>query len=172
MTRAVCDTGPLLHLSEAHILDILRYLDEVHAPPQVAVEMMRLRPGWQTPGWITVDILDAPFASEATAWLQAELLHAGEAEAVALARQLQVDWLLTDDSAARLFAAGLGLEVHGSLGIILWAAAVGYITRADAENALVQLAQSSLWLSGRVLHEAHVALDEIYGANESDLSIG
>jgi len=27
---------------------------------------------------------------------------------------------LTDDAAARLFAATLGMEVHGSLGVVLW----------------------------------------------------
>jgi predicted nucleic acid-binding protein len=163
MTRAVCDTGPLLHLSEAHILHTLRLLDEAHIPPQVAIEMGQILAGWQTPDWLTVGALDAFHAAEAAAWLQAELLHAGEAEAIALARQIQADWLLTDDSAARLFAGNLGLEVHGSLGIVLWAAAIGFFSRMDAEDALRRLAASSLWVSSRALHEAHVALDEIYG---------
>jgi len=113
---------------------------------------------------IVFDTLDTRHAAEAAAWLQAELLHAGEAEAIALARQIEADWLLTDDAAARLFASELGLEVHGSLGVILWAAAMRLLDRPAAEQALTQLAASSLWLSTRIQREAWAALEEIYGA--------
>ena len=164
MTCAVCDTGPLLHLSEANTLATLRHVGDIHAPPQVLVELNHHLAEWQTPAWMTIDALDALHAAEAAAWLQAELLHAGEAEAIALARQIEPDWLLTDDAAARLFASELGLEVHGSLGVILWAAAMRYLDRPAAEQALTQLAASSLWLSTRIQREAWAALEEIYGA--------
>jgi predicted nucleic acid-binding protein len=164
MIRAVCDTGPLLHFAQAQILDSLRHIGEVYSPPQVVAELTYLLPGWQSPEWIAIGFLDAAHAAEATTWLQAELLHAGEAEAIALARQIEADWLLTDDTAARLFASELGLEVHGSLGIVLWAAAVGIFARPAAEKALTQLAASSLWLSGKILGEAWAALEEIYRA--------
>jgi predicted nucleic acid-binding protein len=162
MICAVCDTGPLLHLSEAHALDALRHVDEIHAPPLVIAEMNYHLADWETPPWVTIDALDAAHVAEAAAWLQAELLHAGEADAIALARQIDADWLLTDDAAARLFASELGLEVHGSLGVILWAAAVGHMDRPIAEQALTQLAAPSLWLSSRILGEAWAALVEIY----------
>ena len=64
-------------------------------------------------------------------------------------------------AAARLFATELG-EVHYSLGVVLWAAALGHIDRAQGEQALTRLAASSLWISGRVLDEARSALDEIF----------
>jgi predicted nucleic acid-binding protein len=66
------------------------------------------------------------------------------------------------DAAARLFAQTLGLEVHGSLGVVLWAAAVGRLGRAEAETTLDRLAQSSLWISARVLAEAKAALDQLF----------
>jgi len=50
-----------------------------------------------------------------------------EAEAIGLALQEQADWLLTDDAKARQFAESLGLEVNGSIAIILWAVAIGLI---------------------------------------------
>jgi len=50
-------------------------------------------------------------------------LHDGEAEALVLARKKRADWFLTDDAATRLFVSLLGIEVHGSLGIVLWNAA-------------------------------------------------
>ena len=71
-------------------------------------------------------------------------------------------WLLTDDTAARVFATTLGLEVHGSLGIVLWAAARGHLSREESAVALDRLAHSSLWLSTRVLAEARAALDRLF----------
>jgi predicted nucleic acid-binding protein len=94
--------------------------------------------------------------------LAASLLDDGEAEAVALARQLNAHWLLTDDTAARLVGQAFGLEVHGSLGIVLWAAATNRLRRDEAESALDRLAQSSLWVSSSVLLTAKAALGEMF----------
>jgi predicted nucleic acid-binding protein len=161
--RVVSDTGPILHLSEAQALDLLRLTGEVHIPPAVDTEILQHQADWQSqrPDWIIVDVLVAPRREEATAWQQADLLGIGEAEAIALAQQLGADWLLTDDAAARLFAQALGREVHGSLGVVLWSAAAGHLDQPNAEATLDRLARSSLWLSARVLAEAKTALDQL-----------
>jgi len=109
-----------------------------------------------------VDELVSPYAKEAEMWREAGLLDPGEAEAIALAKQIEANWLLTDDATARLFAQALGFEVHGSLGIVLWAAAKGHFDRASAEAALDRLSHSSLWISPRVLEEARDALRKIF----------
>lgn len=164
MRRIVSDSGPLLHLSEAQALDLLALIGEIHIPKAVDVEMARYDASWQMqrPIWINVDVLVAPYGEDATAWRQAGLLDIGEAEAIALTRQLEADWLLTDDAAARLFAQSLGLEAHGSLGVVIWAAAAGHLSHAEAEAALNGLAQSSLWISARVLSEARAALEQLF----------
>jgi predicted nucleic acid-binding protein len=94
-------------------------------------------------------------------WVLAQLLNVGEAEAISLARQLGADWLLTDDAAARLLAQSLGLEVHGSLGVVLWAAAEGHISYLEGEEILNRLTASSLWVSASVILEAKEALRKI-----------
>jgi predicted nucleic acid-binding protein len=121
-------------------------------------------PEWHTrkPPWITVTAVIAPYDAQAMGWQQGGLLEAGEAEAIALARQLSAMWLLTDDTAARVFATALGLGVHGSLGIVLWAAARRHFSREEAAAALDRLAHSSLWISTRVLAEARAALDRLF----------
>jgi predicted nucleic acid-binding protein len=54
-----------------------------------------------------------------------------------LALQKQSDWLLTDDAKARQLAESLGLEVHGSIGLLLWAVASGHIeSRKQAYHML------------------------------------
>ncbi|NPV28478.1 MAG: DUF3368 domain-containing protein [Firmicutes bacterium] len=162
--RIVSNTGPLLHLSEAQALDLLGGAGEIHVPQAVDVEMRFQAEKWQEqrPAWLIVDPLVPPHSAEAELWLEAGLLHVGEAEAIALARQIRADWLVTDDAAARLFAQTLGIEVHGSLGIVLWAAATGRLNCPEAEAMLDRLARSSLWLSPRVLAEAKKALEKIY----------
>jgi len=159
----VCDAGPLMHLGEAGFRDLLPRAGEIHIPRAVDLEMRSYEATWHIhqPPWLRVTSLDPAPEVEAQAWRQAGLLHYGEAQAIALARQLRADWLLTDDAAARLAARSLGLEVHGSLGIVLWAAGTRYLTRADAECALERLAKSSLWVSRSILLEAKAALDKL-----------
>ena len=82
-----------------------------------------------------------------------------------LARRKKADWFLTDDSTTRLFVALLGMEVHGSLGVILWNAAHRYLSRAETEQALNDLESSSLWLSARIYQEARQSLDDIFATS-------
>lgn len=164
MKLVVSNTGPLLHLSQAQALDLMALLGEIHIPPAVVAEAARHISTWTIapPNWISVTSLEPTHARQAQAWRRAGLLDWGEAEALALARQLNADWFLTDDTAARVLATSFGIEVHGSLGIALWAAAAGHLNRAEAEAALTRLAGSTLWLSARVLQEANNALDQIF----------
>jgi predicted nucleic acid-binding protein len=143
---------------------LLALAGEVSIPLAVDLEMLVHQQDWQhqRPAWIIIQRLELPYNTAAAQWQHAGLLHGGEAAAVALAQQLHANWFLTDDTAARVFAQSLGLEVHGSLGIVLWAAAMGHLQRAEAERTLDRLAQSSLWVSARVLAAAKTALEQLY----------
>ena len=166
MRIVVCDTGPILHLREADCFSLLQALGSIFIPPAVDSEMETVDPLWTRvrPDWIQVVSLDQNRLEDARRWVQAGLLDPGEAEAVALAAQIGADWLLTDDAAARTVAQQ-GFEVHGSLGVVLWAAAVGRLDRAEAERALEALSQSSLWVSAQVLSEARRALERIFASS-------
>ncbi|MGH9873093.1 MAG: DUF3368 domain-containing protein [Pyrinomonadaceae bacterium] len=164
MRLVVSNTGPLLHLSQALSLDLLRLSGEIHIPPAVATEAARHYSAGTgaLPAWINITSLQPVPTTQAQVWEKANLLNCGEAQALALTRQLNADWFLTDDTAARVLTASLGIEVHGSLGIVLSAAAAGHLNRSEAETALNGLAASTLWLSPRILNEAKDALDQIF----------
>jgi predicted nucleic acid-binding protein len=168
LRRVVCDTGPILHLQEARTLSVLESLGQLYLPPAVQREILARRPDWQRgkPPWLEITDLDARAAEIAAGWLQAGLLDRGEAEALALATQVKADWFLTDDAAARVVASQQGFEVHGSLGVVLWAAATGHLGQAEAEASLAALEASSLWISVRVLGEARAALRQIFATPE------
>jgi predicted nucleic acid-binding protein len=164
MRTVVCDTGPVLHLAEVGRLDMLSLVGTVVVPSAVAMELDSHIAGWSLhrPDWIRIDALDPDADNQALAWVASGILHPGEAESLALARQVGCDWYLTDDAAARIFASSIGLEVHGTVGVVLWAAGNGTLTKPQAETTLDQMAgESSLWISQRVLAEAKSALGKL-----------
>lgn len=163
MTRIiVCDTGPLLHLSEAGAIHLLSLAGEILIPSLVAIEFEANAQGWSPPQWVKIVNLEKSTRQKAEKWVKTNQIDAGEAEAIGLALQERADWLLTDDAKARQFAESAGLEVHGSIGILLWSIATGHIVdKALAFNLLDNLANSSLWISERVLQEARKAIDAL-----------
>jgi predicted nucleic acid-binding protein len=164
MKTVVCDAGPIIHLYEARCLPLLQRVGSIFISQRVYSEVqsvLHIENPW--PEWLQIVQLALHEREEARIWQASGDLHAGEAEALVLARRKQADWFLTDDSATRLFISLLGMEVHGSLGVILWNAAHRHLSSEEAAGALNRLKASSLWLSERIYHEAHQSLDRIYG---------
>ncbi len=165
VTRAVVDTGPLLHLAEAEAGFLLGRLLAAVCPFSVAEELQRHSPNmWQTceeQEWIKVNALGDVATAQSQAWQMAGLLDRGEADALALAQELGIGCLVTDDAAARLLGGSLGLTVRGSLGLVLEAARLGVLNRHEAKAKLVALRDSSLWVSERVYAEALRLLEDM-----------
>lgn len=170
MKLIVSNTGPILHLTEANLLNLLQNVDKICIPKMVETEMEELHPLWtkHKPEWISIEYLSADESKEAEFLYLAGLLDPDEAEAIVLSKRLKPDWFLTDDVEARIFANSLGIEVHGSLGVVLWSAAVGNLNYAESKEALNRLSKTSLWLSKDIIAQAQKAL-EIMFENEKSL---
>src|SRR3990172_4776977 len=153
MNPIVCDTGTILHLQEAGLLEFLKKAGDIYIPKVVDIELKELYPQWENkrPDWLLVELLSP-----------SDLLDSGEAAAIILSKRLNATWLLTDDTEARIFATLSGIEVHGSLGIVLWSAAVGHLGYGEAKSALDKLSKTSLWISKPILSQAYKALDTIF----------
>ena len=162
MRTIVCDAGPIIHLYEARCLRLLRQTGNLYLPQRVFNEVqttLQMKEPW--PEWLQVISLSPHEQKEAGVWKKSGDIHDGEAEALVLARRKKADWFLTDDSTTRLFVSLLGLEVHGSLGVILWNAAHKHLSRAETEESLNGLEASSLWLSPKIYQEARQSLDDM-----------
>ena len=164
MRRIVSNTGPILHLQEINGLHLLGDAGQVCIPALVEDELRRHLPEWHKnrPDWLVVAEVTEAELTPLWQWVAGGVVHAGEAAAIALARRLKADWFLTDDTAARLLARSLSIEVHGSLGVVLWAAAVGHLDQEPAKDLVSRLASSSLWISPKILAEARDALAIIF----------
>ncbi len=126
----VSDSSPLIHLSRIGRLGLLRDLfGEVLIPEAVYREVVV--EGGDRPGarevarapWIRV----AGIRSEHLKRALMLLLDEGEAEAIVLALEAGASLVLLDDREARLQAKRLGLQVTGTLGILLRARRLGLI---------------------------------------------
>jgi len=121
---AVSNTSPIFNLARIQRLDLLReQFGTVWIPEAVNAEL-RSVPDRDT-GRAIEDAREAGWlenrpASNATliTLLTAEL-HRGEAEAIALALELNVERVLIDERDGRILARDLGLPVTGVLGILL-----------------------------------------------------
>ncbi|MBU0510833.1 MAG: DUF3368 domain-containing protein [Chloroflexi bacterium] len=125
MTIVVADTTPLIGLSILSRFTLLRDLfDTIQIPAavyrEIAVTNTR-RIGANevlrgiTDGWVTVK---TPPTSDFLTTLQIDL-DDGEAEVIAWSLENKADLLLLDERKARAKAKALGLEVTGTIGILL-----------------------------------------------------
>jgi predicted nucleic acid-binding protein len=117
----VCDAGPLIHLDQLDCLDLLADFSRIVVPDVVWREVEHRRPIALDQKTIRLERIEPQ--KEASAELSSLhrllALHAGEVQALQLARELNADLLLTDDTAARLAAKTLHVLAHGTLGVLL-----------------------------------------------------
>ncbi len=133
----VSNTSPLSNLAIIDRLEILRgQIGPIAIPPAVQFELDRLS---HSPararlaaalrdGWVRVVPLTAAMPQTLAA-----TLDPGEAEALALAAQVQASLILLDETAARLKATQLGIRHTGVLGVLRRAKQAGQIPSLAAE---------------------------------------
>lgn len=149
----VSDTSPIINLAAIGKLDLLHVLyGEVFIPNAVYREIASFadQPGAsevQTLNWIARRTCEREDLVRA---LRGEL-DEGEAEAIALAVEMQADLLLIDERAGRRAATRLGLERIGLLGVLLEAKQQGHLNAlAPLLDALRQ--EAGFWISESLRH--------------------
>lgn len=158
----VADTGPLLHLHQAGLLDLLKHESKIVTTPAVVREWRSKARSGVLPEWIQEEQPEQRARDNALDWMRRGLLDADEAEALAHALETGADGFFADDTAAREMASKEGLAVRGSLGVVLMAAARNYLTISQSREAWNRLAtQSTLWISPALRRETTEALESI-----------
>jgi hypothetical protein len=145
----VCDATPLIHLSAMSHLDLLhRLFGEVLVPDEVYHEVVDQGAGKagsaevQAAAWVRRQAVTNQRAL--AAWHG--VLGSGEGAAILLAAETGADLIVLDDRDARLHAVRLGLNVTGTVGVLLAAAKRDLV---QFEQALEALTCTGFHLSAR-----------------------
>jgi len=158
---AATDAGPLIYLSVLGRLPLLRDLFvEVLAPDAVYEEVVLHGHGLPganetkaaiESGWLRRAVVQNKALVDA---LPGEL-DAGEAEAIALARELGLRWILMDDRSGRAKARLMGLTVTGTIGVLLLAKSSGI--DVDLKRDLDLLGEHNFRISHELYEQLIVA---------------
>jgi predicted nucleic acid-binding protein len=141
--QAVTNSTCLIGLERIGRLDLLpKVFDTVFAPPTVAAEV-------RSPlTWLTVQ----PVENSAFVAALKTQMDEGEAEAIALAVELDNVILILDDKKARRVAQQIGLKVIGTVGMLLRAKNQGVIT--EIKPLLTELVQVEFRITYAIIQEA------------------
>lgn len=124
--RLVINTGPIIALAHADALSIAQELPyDFLCPTQVRDELMRgIQMGLPVvnPTWLKIELLKRPLDP-----LAGISIDMGEAAVIQLALEQQVSWVCMDDWKGRRAALAVGLNVTGTLGLLLKAKALKII---------------------------------------------
>jgi predicted nucleic acid-binding protein len=154
----VCDSGPILHLAEVKSIELILNMGDIFIPHAVQMELMQYK--LSLPEQFKILTLSKIEQESVNGIIQNGKIHKGEAEAIILVKRISADYLLTDDATARLYAEINKINVHGSLGIVLWNLIHKKITKEQATSLIFDLKKSSLWVSEQVFQRVIKILNE------------
>ena len=158
--RPAVNASPLIFLSQAGLLDMIKLEGEqIVVPRPVAEEIQRrgtddlTAAAIEKAGWLEV-IEAPPIPDTIRAWDLGE----GESSVLAWGHANPGTIIIVDDLAARRCAATHGIPVRGTLGLILTAKKKGLIPAA--RPVLEKLRRSGMYLSDRILNQALALVGE------------
>jgi predicted nucleic acid-binding protein len=119
--RAVCDTGPVIHLDELGCIELLDDFTEILLPRGVKEEIDRHRPACLERSLLgyRLEQKDITPREPLATMCRLPSLDRGDVEALALMERIPRSLFLTDDAAARVVSAQVGFRVHGTIGIVI-----------------------------------------------------
>ena len=126
MRVAVSNSGPLIHLTLAGLLDLVFELyDLIVIPPSVYDEIIvKGKEQGQSDAFllerfIINEKIKVKEIKKSNTEITSSKLYEGEINAIILSLQSKVKNILLDDEEARIFARKLGIKVSGTLGILI-----------------------------------------------------
>jgi hypothetical protein len=150
MPKVISNTSPLLYLYRIDSINWLpKLFDEVWTPEAVKNELL----DGHSKGYDTPNPADYPWLnivnphSMPSEWLALDL-GTGEVAAMALALENPTYVILLDDMLARRTAQAAGLQVWGTLKVLLEAKSQGLVDKI--EPFVTKLSEAGMWVSAEV----------------------
>lgn len=155
----VSDSTPLITLMKAVQLDVLNKLfDEIVIPQAVYYELTTNEKNPEEAAQINrssfIRVVTVDDSRSVSILQRATGLDLGESEAIVYADEKRADLLLIDEAPGRRVAIGMGLEIMGSVGILLAAYREGYISAVEVKNAFEKIRNSNRHISDDLIKDA------------------
>lgn len=145
-SKAAIDTGPLMHFCELEKHGLLRDIAELHTTAEVFNELSDNHQNLVKPFLRLHDLTEQQ--KNVTKFLVERFeLQMGEATAISLAKGENIGLFLTDDLAARIIAKRMGLEPHGTLGMLVRAFRIGVLSKSETIALLHKLPSTTLFIT-------------------------
>ena len=158
-SKAVSDTGPILHLNEINLIEALDSFKKIYIAEEVKNELMNNKVN--VPKSISLINIKPQFKDVAEILVNKFSLDLGESQSIALALQEKVEYFLTDDLDARTVANVHGIEAHGTIGIILRAFREKIISKETAIKKINELyTVSSLFITKDLINQIITSINE------------
>lgn len=163
-SNVISDAGPIIHLSEIGMSRCFSIFETVYVPRDVYHEVKVC----QLPGnrEIESDIfeivdLDSKQKDRSEYYSNKYEISAEDGTVIALAEDLEINLVLTDDLDVRDVLKSRGFKPVGSLGVLLRAYREGLITFHEAIQSLDDLLETStLYITSRIIENAKHSLIE------------
>ena len=158
-SEAISNSGPLIHLSQIGKFKLLYMFPKIYIPKMVYEEVnIKGKPGemeLKSAKNVQVCRVFNEDIKNIREKIKNFRLDRGELEALSLCNKLKKSVFLTDDLDAREAGKNLGLDVHGSVGIVVRAYRKKLIGLMEAESALIALYEvSKLFITKAIIEEA------------------
>lgn len=158
MRKVVANTTPLIALADIGKLDLLHQIYNEILIPQAVLDEVISEPAKtlvKSAEWIKVFDISNPDQKSSFS----TRLHSGEIEVILLAQEKDADLLIMDDNAAKKTAKYLGLNVTGTLGVVIKAKQEGLID--SVKEVIDQLILDGLFIDERLIHRVLESAGEI-----------
>ncbi len=103
------------------------------------------------PEWLEIATLSQPIENDLL-----RILHLGESEAIQLATEIKADLLLIDEKRGRAVAVDRGLEIIGTIGVLLSAHRKGLV---DLEESISKLQGTDFYMSSELKKQIDKIID-------------
>jgi predicted nucleic acid-binding protein len=152
--KIVLNTSPVIFLGKINCLHLLENcVDSVFVPQNVVQEL-----GDESlPPFINIKSL----SMIGTAYVKGAIarLHEGELSVIVLAQELNADYVILDDLLARQKAQRLGLNVMGTLGLLLLMEKRQLLSNSEVWQLIAELTQRhGMYLSANILQQLRATL--------------
>ena len=157
----VSDTTPIISLLKINRLDLLKDLFEIVCIPQFVLEELTANHKYSSEADC---ILNSDFIKiksvvdvrTVNILIKVNMLDRGESEAIVLSDELNADILLMDERKGRKIAQQLGINLSGTLGVLMTAFDRNLLTQSEVLQCLAELQKNNRQISQKLIN--HVKL--------------